>query len=122
MAEPVPASNESSDEEPFRVTVVRTTGCHFCDDAQDALVELGRRFPLDVEMVDAGSPRGEALVRELGAGMFPLVLVDGVFLSSGRLPRGKLRAVLDGASRGRPSAALLTGLTTNVRTSSAGVR
>ena len=77
-----------------RVTVVHAPGCHFCDDAQDALAELALEHPLDVELVDAGSPLGVRLVGEHRAGMFPLVLLDGAFFSTGRLPRRKLRAVL----------------------------
>ena len=76
------------------VTVVHTVACHFCEDAEAALAELAGEFPLAVELVDAAGPRGAALIREHGAGMFPLVLVDGAFFSVGRLPRRKLRKVL----------------------------
>ena len=82
-----------------RVTVVHSAACHFCDDAQDALAQIAREVPLDVELVDAGSARGAGLIREHGAAMLPLVLLDGAFFSSGRLPRGKLRHVVTAASR-----------------------
>lgn len=80
--------------QPTAVTVVHTTACHFCEDAEAALAELAGEFPLAVELVDGADPRGAALVREHRAGMFPLVLVDGAFFSSGRLPRRKLRKLL----------------------------
>jgi thiol-disulfide isomerase/thioredoxin len=76
------------------ITVVYAPACHFCDDAQVALAELGREYPLRVELVDADSPRGMALVSEHRSPMFPLVLVDGRFFSYGRLPSRKLRRLL----------------------------
>lgn len=76
------------------VTVVTAPGCHLCDDARDGLVELGTAYPLEVTVVDARSPEGTALLRIHRAAMNPLVLVDGQFFSSGRLPRGKLLALL----------------------------
>jgi hypothetical protein len=78
------------------VTVVIARGCHFCDDARQALAELGRLYPLAVEELSANSPVGQALVLEHGTGLFPLVLVDGAFFSAGRLPRRKLAALLAG--------------------------
>ena len=76
------------------ITVVHSPACHFCDDAQRVLAEFAAEYPLAVELVDAGEPRGQALVAVHRAPMFPLVLVDGVFFSVGRLPRKKLRKVL----------------------------
>jgi hypothetical protein len=78
--------------EPVDVTVVTAQHCLLCE---DALEELGRRhgeislgvFPMD-------TPTGQELVRRHRPVMFPLVLVDGAFLSSGRLPRRKLDKVL----------------------------
>lgn len=76
------------------ITVVRTTACHLCADAQDALAELGRSFPIRVKVLDLDTEHGQALVGAHRPTMFPLVLVDGVFFSAGRLPRRKLRALL----------------------------
>lgn len=81
---------------PVHVTVVIARGCHFCEDARQALAELSRLYPLAVEELPAGSPVGEAVVLEHGTGFFPLVLVDGAFFSAGRLPRRKLAALLAG--------------------------
>lgn len=85
------------------VTVVRTTACHFCEDALEALVEIGGAFPLSVEIVDADAPRGLALLRSHRAAMFPLVLVDGGYFSVGRLPRRKLRALLAERTAAEPA-------------------
>ena len=79
---------------PTSVTIVHTPACHFCDDAHAALTELGAQFPLVVECIDAADPRGKALADGYRAPMYPLVLVDGVLFSFGRLPRKKLRKLL----------------------------
>ena len=79
---------------PVRVTVVTAPACHFCEDAQAALTEMAQIRPLAVRLVDAESPAGQALLSAHGTGMFPLVLVDGVFFSAGRLPRRKLARLL----------------------------
>ena len=76
------------------VTVVHSPACHFCDDARAVLADLATEFPLTVEFVDCTEPRGAALIRQHRAGMYPLVPVDGAYLSAGRLPRKKLRAQL----------------------------
>jgi alkyl hydroperoxide reductase subunit AhpF len=75
---------------PAVVTVVTARGCHLCEDATQALAALGQVCPLTVQEVAAHSPAGQALVLEHGTGIYPLVLVDGVFFSAGRLPRRKL--------------------------------
>ena len=62
---------------PVQVTVVTAPACHFCQDAQAALAELGQDHPLAVRLVTAESSDGQALLHAHGAGMFPLVLVDG---------------------------------------------
>ena len=80
---------------PTAVTVVHSAGCHLCDDAEAVLADLARDFRLEITLVDAVEPWGQALVREHRAPMYPLVLVDGMFFSFGRLPRKKLRKLLD---------------------------
>ena len=86
--------------EPARVTAVTAPACHFCDDAQAALAELAHAYPLTLRLVAADSSDGQALLHAHHAGMFPLVLVDGVFFSAGRLPRRKLaRLLADRADR-----------------------
>lgn len=90
--------------EAVRVTVVTSPACHFCQDAQAALADLARSRPLAVRVVAADSGEGQALVGAHGAGMFPLVLVDGVFFAAGRLPRRKLARVLDARAGARAGA------------------
>jgi len=91
-----------------RVTVVHAPGCHLCEDADEALLEFGRSYALDVEHVDIRSERGQALVRTHRPAMNPLVLADGEFFSSGRLPRRKLAALLDKRGAERPVSAAET--------------
>lgn len=76
------------------VTVVHSEACHFCDDARSALAEFSERYPIRVRYLSATEPEGRDLVARFRAPMFPLVLVDGQYLSTGRLPRGKLRRLL----------------------------
>jgi hypothetical protein len=80
--------------ERLQVMVVTAAACHFCEDAQAALAELAALYPLTVRLVTADSSDGQALLYAHGAGMFPLVLVDGAFFSAGRLPRRKLARLL----------------------------
>lgn len=74
------------------VAVIGAPGCHYCQDADEALAELGA--VVHVEHVDAASDRGRSLLSEHRAPILPLVLVDGAFFSYGRLPRKKLRALI----------------------------
>jgi glutaredoxin len=82
---------------PVRVTVLHTPACHFCDDARAALAELAHQYSIQVELVEAASPAGQALLGAHRTGMFPVVLVDGAFFSAGRLPCRKLRGYWPGA-------------------------
>lgn len=82
--------------EPHRtaVTLVHSPACHFCDDASVALADLATKHPIDVTTVALESDEGAALVARHRPAMNPLVLVDGEFFSSGRLPRKKLLRLL----------------------------
>ncbi len=53
-----------ADARPAQVTVVTARGCHFCEDARQALADLGRLCPLTVDEISAASPVGQALVLE----------------------------------------------------------
>jgi glutaredoxin len=79
---------------PPQITLVTAPGCHFCQDAREALDEIARDFPFEVHEVDLRSPTGTALAQRHRAAMSPLVLLDGRFVSAGRLPRKKLRMLL----------------------------
>jgi hypothetical protein len=82
--------------EPVQITVVESAACHFCEDAHQVLVALTARYPLIIDTVDVRSESGQALMAQHRAPMSPLVLLDGAFFSSGRLPRRKLEKTLDG--------------------------
>ena len=77
----------------------------FCDDAEEALHELSADYLIDLWVVSIDSALGATLVAVHRPAMNPLVLVDGAFFSSGRLPRKKLIALLE--RRGDRSAAAL---------------
>lgn len=79
---------------PAQITLVTSIGCHFCRDAEEALDEFSAEYALVITHLDLRSPEGSALAQRHRAAMSPLVLLDGAFVSSGRLPRGKLRALL----------------------------
>lgn len=73
-----------------RLTVVHSPACHFCDDAEQVLHALADEYAIDVSVVPIDSPQGAQLVATHRPAMNPLVLLDGEFFSSGRLPRKKL--------------------------------
>jgi len=91
--------------EATKVTLVHSPACHFCDDAEEALHELSADYLIDLWVVSIDSALGATLVAVHRPAMNPLVLVDGAFFSSGRLPRKKLIALLE--RRGDRSAAAL---------------
>jgi glutaredoxin len=78
------------------ITVVHAPACHFCADARETLADLEREGPtgIEVEFVEADSDAGRALIDTHRPAMFPLVLIDGIMFSQGRLPRRKLQAFL----------------------------
>jgi len=87
------------DERPrLNVVVLRSPACHLCDDAINALGEIGREFPIDVRVVEIDSPEGRAIVAAHRPALSPAVLVDGALFSSGRLPRKKFRRMLERAA------------------------
>ena len=76
------------------VIVVEAEACHFCVEAQRQLATFVERFPLRMRVVTADSVEGRRLLAEHRPALYPLVLVDGVFFSAGRLPRRKLEKLL----------------------------
>ncbi|MDT0167356.1 glutaredoxin [Actinotalea sp. AC32] len=87
---------------PVHVTVVHAPACHFCDDALATLADLRQSWPLVVRVVELESTEGALLVAQHRPAMNPLVLLDGAYFSSGRLPRKKLVKLL--AARAVPGA------------------
>lgn len=76
------------------ITIVQSPGCHLCEDAQDAVQRLSDDYLITLRLIDVRSEEGRALVATHRPAMNPLTLVDGAFLSSGRLPRGRLLKIL----------------------------
>ena len=85
---------------PVVVTLVEAPACHLCEDAKSALAVLAVSYPMTVRVVSIGDEAGRALMREHRAPMSPLVLLDGEYFSSGRLPRRKLEKRLAKARQG----------------------
>ena len=77
------------------ITLITAPGCHFCEEAHAVLTARAEQDrSLDLEVVDALSLLGSALIGQHRPAMNPLVLIDGAYFSSGRLPRRKLEALL----------------------------
>lgn len=80
---------------PPTVLIVSAPACHLCADAESALAEFAQSYALNIRAVEASSEDGRRVVATHRPGMFPVVLVDGALFSVGRLPRGKLRKLLE---------------------------
>ena len=85
---------------PVVVTVVEATACHLCEDAKSALAVLALSYPIAVHVLSISDEPGRALMQHHRAPMSPLVLLDGQYFSSGRLPRRKLERRLAKLQRG----------------------
>jgi alkyl hydroperoxide reductase subunit AhpF len=83
------------------VTLVEAPACHLCEDAKSALAVLAQSYPMTVRVVSIDGEPGRALMQEHRAPMSPLVLLDGEYFSSGRLPRRKLEKRLAKAQKVR---------------------
>jgi len=79
---------------PVVVTLVEAPACHLCEDAKSALTVLAQTYPMTVRVVSIGEEPGRTLMQQHRAPMSPLVLLDGQYFSSGRLPRRKLERQL----------------------------
>ena len=75
---------------PVAVTLVEAPACHLCADAKSTLAALAQKYPMTIQVLSIGSVQGSALMARHRAPMSPLVLLDGQYFSSGRLPRRKL--------------------------------
>jgi hypothetical protein len=75
---------------PVVVTVVEAPACHLCEDAKLVLTVLAQSYPMTVHVVSISDRPGRSLMSQHRAPMSPLVLLDGQYFSSGRLPRRKL--------------------------------
>lgn len=77
-----------------QLTLVTLPACHFCDDARAVLDPLATQQRIALRTVEADSAEGQSLIEAHRPALFPLVLVDGRFLSAGRLPRRRLADAL----------------------------
>jgi hypothetical protein len=77
-----------------RITLVPSPACHYCEDAIRALTELASEYTFEFEQVPLESNEGRRLVALHRPALAPLVLIDGRFFSSGRMPRKKLARLL----------------------------
>ena len=75
---------------PVEVTVVEAPACHLCEDAKSTLAVLAQSHAMTVHVVSIDGEPGRTLMQQHRAPMSPLVLLDGAYFSSGRLPRRKL--------------------------------
>ena len=86
---------------PVEVTLVEAPACHLCEDAKSTLAVLARSYLLTVQVVSIEDEVGRELMQTHRAPMSPLVLLDGQYFSSGRLPRRKLEKRLKSAQQGQ---------------------
>ena len=85
---------------PVVITVVEAAACHLCEDAKSTLAVLAQSYPMTVQVLSIDDRPGRALMERHRAPMSPLVLLDGEYFSSGRLPRRKLEKRLSKELRG----------------------
>jgi glutaredoxin len=76
------------------ITMVTTSGCDLCRHAKDVLDNLSADFNLDIEIVDAATPKGILLAAQSGMAFPPAVILNGQPFSYGRLSERKLRRAL----------------------------
>jgi len=88
---------------PVEVILVEAPACHLCEDAKSALTDIAQSYPITVSVLSVLDEPGRTLMQEYRAPMSPLVLLDGQYFSSGRLPRRKLEKRLTKAQQGETS-------------------
>ncbi|VVB54516.1 Uncharacterised protein [uncultured archaeon] len=75
----------------LKVTVYSKKECHLCEIAKEELEVIRREFDFCLEEVDIEK---DALAYEKYKHLIPVVEVDGKIISSGRVDRKKLTALL----------------------------
>lgn len=90
--------------DPPLVTVVQSPACHHCHEAREVLTTLQGVLPMRVELVEVTTREGLALAGVHRPASYPLVLLDGEFFSSGRLPVTRLVAALEARAGDRVGA------------------
>lgn len=79
----------------IKITLLTKDDCAFCDQAKEVLARLSVEFPIAIETGDLESDAGLQAAQAAGALFAPVVLLDGVAFSHGRLSERKLRRQLD---------------------------
>lgn len=77
------------------VLLLTQPDCHFCQRAEEVLRRVGQDHPLRVRRIGLDSDLGQTLAARHGVLFAPAVLVEGEFLSYGRLSERLLRRRLD---------------------------
>ncbi len=78
-----------------QVLVLTSVGCHLCEDAKEGLTELASEYPMEIREVDLASAEGASLAERYHPPLPPAVIVNDNLFSSGRLPRRKMRKMLE---------------------------
>jgi hypothetical protein len=76
--------------DPVDVVVVTAPGCHFCEDVDRMLAELGTVIPLAVRRVPLSTEEGLGLLVRHQVPFPPILVVGGAFFGYGRISRRKL--------------------------------
>ena len=90
----VAADKPVSGDRPIQLTLVTSSGCHFCRDADRLLDSLVQNFPISVERIDLASAEGTDLARRFRVPFPPVLLVDGEYHGHGRISERKLTRAL----------------------------
>jgi hypothetical protein len=75
---------------PVDIVLVTAPGCHFCDEADRLLDELGEGTPLAIRTVPLSSDEGRGLLVRHRVPFPPILLINGVYFGYGRVSRRKL--------------------------------
>lgn len=78
----------------IEVVVVSSADCRLCERAKEALGRVGKDYPLQVREVPLATPEGRRVALESGAPFPPVILLDGLLFSYGRLSERKLRKAM----------------------------
>lgn len=83
---------------PTTLTLIGRDGCHLCDDARDAVLEIAGPFGDRVEVVEQSIDDDPDLMRRF-AEEIPVVLIDGRVHVIYRVDRPRLQRALEDAAR-----------------------
>jgi glutaredoxin len=82
--------------DPVQVTLYERPGCHLCEDAEQLLKRLARRYPMTLEKIDITSD--PELVRRYDI-MIPVIVVHGGTEIAAPVDERALQVALAGAQR-----------------------